>query len=126
MKSSIALAVIGMSMGFVSTPVWAKTLECSLTSGTTTSKPVTLNLEDEAAMDEGAASEVVFDLSFYLQASCSEGVCSANATIDSVKVEDEVGQLAFDFNKSQTGNIFKEELTDAPDGLSYSLSCDLK
>ena len=111
-----------LALSLFTLPAFAAELTCTIQSGQK-KESATVDLNKE---DNHADSEYVYDLSFILEAACEKNDCSANATILSSKVEDEVGQLAFDFKKNQKGRVHGEALNNSPDGRKYAIYCYVK
>lgn len=117
---ALALALIALS----SAPAFADSLTCTLVSGKK-SDAVTLDLNDAKSLENGKDTQNgVYDLSFYINASCTAQACDASLTIFSQKIEDEVGSTGFSFDRSAaSAEVFREPLTGAPDKKKYELSC---
>lgn len=103
----------------------ADSLKCTIQSGTE-KDVVHLRLADKAKASEGlGTADGVYDLGFWLQADCTKRKCTVNYTLNSASAEDEVGQAAFNFTRGrQSGPIYSEPLTNAPDRRAYTFSCE--
>jgi hypothetical protein len=65
------------------------------------------------------------DLGVIMSAGCEADACKADALIISQKIEDEVGDVSFEFSKSATGVVYKEKIENAPDRRNYTLFCNV-
>lgn len=110
----------------ISANAWAApTLTCSLLSGAN-SGTIAMVLEDRSVtIDEQVNVGEELDLGLILTAECEGENCVADALIVSAIVEDEVGDIGFEFKKSTQGVVLRENLTKAPDKRDYELVCSV-
>lgn len=117
MKTLIMSLVVSLfSFGAI-----ADEITCMLKSGKQKTA-VTMDLDTE--YEEGIYSEYIYDLNFYMEVFCKNTNCEVVLTVNSGMAEDEVGQTGFQFRRDNgKKGLFREPLTNTPDGRKYTLSC---